>query len=104
MSEWIPVSEETPDARCIACDKFGQIFIPMGVVAFETDKGEKHSYDARHFEFDVSEFLKGCEVIVDGEKVRALPVEIIAWQPLPRPYKTLKILPEPYNADKENKK
>ncbi len=80
--KWIPVSERMPeidDGKILGCDQFGQIFIPTSIV-----KIEEKLYDAKDFKFDVNEFLKG-RCIVDGIRMR--PRIIVAWMPLPEPYK-----------------
>ena len=81
--QWIPVTERLPKEPCIACDKFGQIFIPYGTVKID-DK----CYDARKFNFNPKEFLRGEIVkMAGGKTVRILPNEIIAWMPFPEPWK-----------------
>lgn len=80
--KWIPVSERMPeidDGKILGCDQFGQIFIPTSIV-----KIEEKLYDAKDFKFDVNEFLKG-RYIVGGIRMR--PRIIVAWMPLPEPYK-----------------
>ena len=80
--KWIPVSERMPeidDGKILGCDQFGQIFIPTSIV-----KIEEKLYDAKDFKFDVNEFLKG-RYIVGGIRMR--PRIIVAWMPLPAPYK-----------------
>lgn len=76
---WIPCSEQPAEPNSLACDKFGQVFITLTVV----DINGK-CYDGTEVAFNVEEFLKG-KLIGDG--VRVLPTEIIAWMPLPEPYK-----------------
>lgn len=64
----------------LACDIYGQMFIPYSLV-FANDK----CYDGENFRFDdVDKFLKGVSV---GRNIRVLPREIVAWMPLPEPYK-----------------
>ena len=83
MSKWIPVSKKPPKIPCLATDKFEQVFIPVGVVCI----GGK-CYDGRDFHFDIDKFLKGKAVTINGkEKAYELPREIIAWRPLPKPYR-----------------
>ena len=85
--EWIPVKEKAAPYRCIACDKFGQIFLPTGVLTYETDKREIHCFDANGYEFDDKKFFKGIPYVMNGKTVYIEPREIIAWIPLPEPYK-----------------
>jgi len=81
--QWIPCTERLPEEPCIACDKFGQIFIPDGTVEID-DK----CYNARKFNFNPKEFLRGEIVkMAGGKTVRILPNEIIAWMPLPECYR-----------------
>lgn len=83
QTRWIPVSERIAKFPCLACDIFEQIFIPTNIVMINN-----RCYDGKDFAFDVEKFLKGKEVILcDGEKAYELPREIIAWMPLPEPYK-----------------
>ena len=80
--KWIPVSERMPEfdeGKILGCDQFGQIFIPTSII-----KIEEKLYDAKDFKFDVNEFLKG-RYIVGGIRMR--PRIIVAWMPLPEPYK-----------------
>lgn len=71
VARWIPVSEETAKHPCLATDKFGQIFIPVGIVTID-DK----CYNDENFDFGEPEgYLKKW------------PKEIVAWMPLPEPYK-----------------
>lgn len=80
---WIPVKKEAPKFPCIACDNLGNYpFIPLGIVTID----DKY-YDSKDFKFDIKEFLKGKETEIDGKKARILPREIVAWMPLPDPYK-----------------
>lgn len=81
---WIPVSERVADFPCLACDIFGQIFIPSGLVVLNS-----RCYEGKDFAFNVEKFLRGKEVtLCGGEKVYLRPREIAAWMPLPEPYKT----------------
>ena len=82
QSKWIPVSEERAKFPCLACDKFSQIFIPCGVVTINN-----RCYDGLDFMWDVKKFLRGKEGTIGGKKAYILPREIIAWMPLPEPYK-----------------
>jgi len=87
---WIPVKEKAAEFPCLACDSLGNPpFIPMGVVTFENGKGEIRCYEGKDYKFNgYEEFMKGKEItLADGEKARILPQEIIAWLPLPEPYK-----------------
>ena len=80
--EWIPVEKEPPKFPCIACDNLGNYpFIPLEIVTINNKY-----YDAKGFDFNKEKFLKGEEVVIDGEKAHILPREIIAWFPLPDPY------------------
>lgn len=77
---WIPVSERLPEIPCVACDKYDQMFIPRGIVIIN-----EKSYDGEMFEFSsVEKFLEGKDI---GNGMRILPREIIAWMPLPEPWK-----------------
>lgn len=78
---WIPCSEKEAEYPCLACDVFGQIFITNnGIVKIN---GE--CYDGTGFDFsNAEEFLKGIKV---GNSMRMLPRKIVAWSPLPEPYK-----------------
>jgi hypothetical protein len=77
----IPCSEKEAEYPCLACDVFGQIFITNnGIVRIN---GE--CYDGTGFDFsNAEEFLKGIKV---GNSMRMLPRKIVAWSPLPEPYK-----------------
>lgn len=77
--EWIPTRERLAEFPCIGCDEFGQIFIPHGVVTLG-----KRSFCGRYFNPDPNKFLKGY-MLEDGSRI--LPREIIAWRPLPEPYR-----------------
>lgn len=81
-AEWIPVSEKKAHFPCLAVDKFGQIFIPQGIVTINN-----RCYDGTGFDFYVGKFKKGKEVIINGRKAYIEPKEVIAWRPLPEPYK-----------------
>lgn len=81
-TEWIPVSEKKAHFPCLAVDKFGQIFIPQGIVTINN-----RCYDGAGFDFDVGRFKKGKEVTINGRKAYIEPTEVIAWRPLPTPYK-----------------
>lgn len=76
---WIPCNELFPVTKCLACDKFGQVVIVSSVVCINGVY-----YDAENFEFNKDLFLKGKMV---GKNLRIIPREIIAWMPLPEPYK-----------------
>lgn len=80
---WIPVSEKVAEFPCLACDIFEQIFIPCGIVVLDS-----RCYEGKDFAFNVEKFLRGKEVILcGGKKVYEKPREIVAWMPLPEPYK-----------------
>ena len=81
-TRWIPVSEKKAHFPCLAVDKFGQIFIPQDIVTINN-----RCYDGAGFDFDVGRFKKGKEVIINGRKAYIEPTEVIAWMPLPEPYK-----------------
>ena len=88
MIEWIPVRKEAAKNPCLACDKYGQIFIPQGVLTIRTENGNTHCYDGKGYKFNTEEFLKGEEItLYNGEKARIRPTKIIAWMPLPEPYR-----------------
>lgn len=86
QERWRPTAEKEPDVNCLACDKFGQIFIPQCGIINITAGNKRKSFDCPA-DFDVSDinaFFKGKEV---GNGMRILPKEILAWRPLPKPYK-----------------
>lgn len=83
QTKWIPVSERVAEFPCLACDIFEQIFIPCGIVVLDS-----RCYDGKDFAFDVEKFLRGKEIILcGGKKAYEKPREIVAWMPLPEPYK-----------------
>lgn len=87
---WIPVKEKAAEFPCLACDSLGNPpFIPMGVVTFKKGKGGIRCFESKDYKFNgYEEFMKGKEItLADGEKARILPLEIIAWMPLPEPYR-----------------
>lgn len=77
--KWIPVDEKKAEIPCLACDNFGQIFIPYEIVSID-DK----NYDGENFDFDIDKFLNGKKI---ANGIRVLPREIKAWMPLPEPYR-----------------
>ena len=78
---WIPCSEKDAEYPCLACDVFGQIFITDGGIV----KINGECYDGTGFDFsNADEFLKGIKV---GNAMRMLPRKIVAWLPLPEPYR-----------------
>lgn len=78
---WIPCSEKAAEYPCLACDVFGQIFITDGGIV----KINGECYDGTGFDFsNADEFLKGEKV---GNAMRMLPRKIVAWLPLPEPYR-----------------
>lgn len=85
LNGWIPVNEHEAMFPCLATDKFGQIFIPISVVTIGN-----RCYDGHNFRFDVGDFLKGEEIEVDGETMYLAQREIVAWMPLPEPWKGVK--------------
>jgi hypothetical protein len=84
FGKWTTTSEMKPMLRILACDTFGQIFIPDGTIQINEDVYDAHSYGYEFNVADPEEFLKGAETGVDG--MRILPRKIIAWMPLPEPY------------------
>ena len=79
--QWIPCSEKDAEYPCLACDVFGQIFITDGGIV----KINGECYDGTGFDFsNADEFLKGIKV---GNAMRMLPRKIVAWLPLPEPYR-----------------
>lgn len=82
--EWILTAKEKPDFECLACDKYGQIFIPEGGIVTIEFGGKTHCYDGINFDGNIVEFFKGKRI---ENGIRILPREIIAWRPLPEPYK-----------------
>lgn len=78
---WIPCREKDAEYPCLACDVFGQIFITDGGIV----KINGECYDGTGFDFsNADEFLKGKKV---GNVMRMLPRKIVAWLPMPDPYK-----------------
>ena len=77
--QWIPCSEKPAEVSCLACDEYGQVFIPEGGIL----KINGECYEGKGFNFDVKTFLQGIYV---GHGLRILPRKIIAWMPLPEPY------------------
>lgn len=78
--QWIPCSKKHAVFPCIACDSYGQVFIPCGIV-----HTSDHCFDGKWFNADnLDAFFSGFDV---GNGIKVLPREIIAWMPLPAPYK-----------------
>ena len=79
--QWIPCSEKGVEFPCLACDVFGQMFITKSGIV----KVNGEYYDGDGFDLDdAEEFLKGKKI---GRSMRMLPRKIVAWMPLPEPYK-----------------
>lgn len=89
MCEWIPVENKRPTGPCVVCDSLGNVFVPVGLLTIETEdsNGNKReaTYDARNYDFNIEEFLKGVPVPYEKNS-RILPREIVAWIPLPAAY------------------
>jgi len=80
MERWFPVSEKVAPLRCLACDKFGQLFIPSRVLVLKGETGRVRCFDggiAFNDDGEMSICGNGCEA----------PREIFAWRPLPEPPK-----------------
>lgn len=65
---WIPVEEDVTDKECLCCNERGFI-----VIGFLTKDGRSTTGYAARSDLEISDF----EVMLD----------IVAWQPLPKPYK-----------------
>ena len=78
FNQWMPCKKCLPKLPCLACDQFEQVFIPVSILSVNTSDGLK-CYASGSLE-DVEHGRP-----VGG--VRVFPPEIIAWMPLPAPYK-----------------
>ena len=79
---WIPVEEEPPQFPCLVCDaNVNQPFVPMGIVTITDEEHGEWHIDGRLWDTP--------KVFVDGEWGNQLVYgnRIIAWMPLPEPYK-----------------
>lgn len=69
-SEWIPCSERLPEFPFISCDAHGNIHIPQGIFTFEDSRG-----------------IWCIDDVYDDKRTLHYGNRIIAWMPLPTPYK-----------------
>lgn len=79
---WIPVEEQPPEFPCLVCDANGnQPSIPLGIVTITDEEHGEWHIDGRLWD--------SPKVFVDGEWGSQLGYgnRIIAWMPLPTPYK-----------------
>lgn len=80
--EWVPVSERLAEYPCIVTDAHGnQPFIPMGIVTVEDKEHGKWQIDGR--------LVDQPKAFIDGKAGNLFTWEnrILAWMPLPEPYK-----------------
>lgn len=78
---WIPVEEQPPQFPCLVCDANGnQPSVPLGIVTITDEEHGEWHIDGRLW--DTKIFFKGewCSQTGYGNR-------IIAWMPLPKPYK-----------------
>ena len=78
---WIPVEEQPPQFPCLICDANGnQPSVPLGIVTITDEEHGEWHIDGRLW--DTKIFFKGewCSQTGYGNR-------IIAWTPLPKPYK-----------------
>lgn len=78
---WIPVEEQPPVFPCLVCDAKGnQPSVPLGIVTITDEEHGEWHIDGRLW--DTKIFFKGewCSQTGYGNR-------IIAWMPLPDPYK-----------------
>ena len=78
---WIPVEEQPPEFPCLVCDANGnQPSVPLGIVTIT---------DEEHGEWHIDGRLWDTKVFVHGEwcSQTGYGNRIIAWMPLPEPYK-----------------
>lgn len=82
-TEWIKVTEDTPpDYPCLVCDaNRNQPFVPMGIVTITDEEHGEWHIDGRLWD--------SPKVFVDGEWGNQISYgnRIIAWMPLPKPYR-----------------
>ena len=79
---WIPVEEQPPEFPCLVCDANGnQPSVPLGIVTITDEEHGEWHIDGRLWD--------SPKVFVDGEWGSQLGYgnRIIAWMPLPTPYK-----------------
>ena len=79
---WIPVEEQPPVFPCLVCDANGnQPSVPLGIVTITDEEHGEWHIDGRLWD--------SPKVFVDGEWGSQLGYgnRIIAWMPLPKPYK-----------------
>ena len=67
---WIPCSERLPEFPFISCDAHGNLHIPQGIFTFEDSRGTWCIDD-----------------VYDDKQTLHYGNRIIAWMPLPKPYK-----------------
>ena len=90
MSDWILVSEKKPKGEILACDTEGnRPFVSLGIVtAVDRETGKLRCWDDRTFTGSFEEFFAGMKFInTCGDELRIPPREIVAWMPLPEPYR-----------------
>lgn len=80
VPQWIPCSERRPESKCLACDESGELFIPHNM--FFT---EHECYEAIDLHVDKSLYSKFDYIPRGG--IYVVPRKIVAWMPLPEPYK-----------------
>ena len=79
---WIPVEEQPPVFPCLVCDANGNHpSVPLGIVTITDEEHGEWHIDGRLWD--------SPKVFVDGEWGSQLDYgnRIIAWMPLPTPYK-----------------
>lgn len=86
MDKWIPVKEKPAEGPCLACDEFGQLWIPYSILGYHGRCYDGKGFNMRFDNENIMKFLKGEQMVLDGETVYLPPREIIAWMPLPDAY------------------
>lgn len=87
-SKWVPVTDKGAENGSIVCDTLGNVFIADKVVVVGTGKGTFHYYDGKDYHGDLETFLKGEKITTSmGSEYYIRPAEIIAWMPIPEPYR-----------------
>ena len=93
--EWIPCREREPHGLSfVALDEFNNYpWVCNSLFTWKDKDGVKHFYDTKGYEDiilqgDVKAFLRGKKTqTVGGMTIYVRPPEIVAWMPLPEPYK-----------------
>lgn len=70
VQRWVPCSERLPEFPFISCDAHGNLHIPQGIFTFEDSRGTWCIDD-----------------VYDDKQTLHYGNRIIAWMPLPTPYK-----------------